>query len=229
MVNLDNNDSALVDEAKQLAGSFDVNELAQIATPALLVDEAVLNRNIAWMADYCRKHSIALRPHAKTHKSLEIARRQLAAGAFGLSVAKASEAEIMAETGAKLLIAYPPITPSSLQTIDTLRQQVGVIVAVDSLEAVELLAANMSPDGTQVGVLVDIDLGLHRTGFGLLRNRGRSPSEWRVAVRCDSTVYSVIRGTLPSSPINKRLKSRGRVKRSADISSIGPRVVCRFQ
>jgi D-serine deaminase-like pyridoxal phosphate-dependent protein len=166
MPEADSNNDALLAEAQRLLGAaaFDVNDLADIATPALLIDELVLDRNIARMAEYCQKHSIALRPHAKTHKSLEIARRQLAAGAIGLSVAKASEAEVMAHSGAELLIAYPPITPSSLRTIDELRHKVDIIVAVDSLEAVELLAANMAPDGPSVGVLVDIDLGLHRTG-----------------------------------------------------------------
>jgi D-serine deaminase-like pyridoxal phosphate-dependent protein len=168
MASEENNDSALVEQARQLTreACFDVNNLAEIATPALLIDEVVLDRNITRMTDYCRKHSISLRPHTKTHKSLEIGRRQLAAGANGLAVAKPSEARVMAHTGAELLIAYPPITPSSLRAIDELRHEVGVIVAVDSLEAVELLATNISPDGPQVGVLVDIDLGLKRTGVG---------------------------------------------------------------
>lgn len=168
MPEAENHNDVLLEEAQRLAdaAALDVNDLPEIATPALLIDEIVLDRNIATMGEYCREHSIALRPHAKTHKSLEIARRQLAAGAIGLSVAKASEAEVMAQSGAELLIAYPPITPSSLQTIEELRHKIGVIVAVDSLEAVELLAANMAPDGTTVGVLVDVDLGLHRTGVG---------------------------------------------------------------
>lgn len=161
-----NSDDPLLKDAAQLAAPFGVKDLPEIATPALLIDEVILDRNIARMAEYCRKHSIGLRPHAKTHKSLEIARRQIAAGAIGLSVAKASEAEVMAQSGAELLIAYPPITPSSLRTIEELRQKVGIIVAVDSLEAVELLTGNISSDGPNVGVLVDIDLGLHRTGVG---------------------------------------------------------------
>jgi D-serine deaminase-like pyridoxal phosphate-dependent protein len=166
MAEFDNNDDALINEVKRLAVAFDVNDLPEIATPALLIDEVILDRNIARMAEYCREHSIALRPHARTHKSLEIARRQLAAGAIGLSVAKSSEGKVMTQSGANLLIAYPPITPSSLRTIDELRHKVGIIVAVDSVEAVELLTANISTDGPSVGVLVDIDLGLHRTGVG---------------------------------------------------------------
>jgi D-serine deaminase-like pyridoxal phosphate-dependent protein len=182
-----NHDSALVEQALQFAreASFDVNNLADIATPALLIDEAILDHNIVRMAEYCQKHSIALRPHAKTHKSLEIGRRQLAAGAIGLSVAKPGEARVMAQTGAELLIAYPPITPSSLQTIEELRHEVGIIVAVDSLEAVELLAANISSGGPQVGVLVDIDLGLKRTGVS-------TPAESRAIAEKIST-YSVLR------------------------------------
>lgn len=69
------------------------------ATPALLVDRDVLDRNIARMADAARSRGVSLRPHAKTHKCVEIARRQLAAGAVGLTVATVSEAEVFADAG----------------------------------------------------------------------------------------------------------------------------------
>jgi D-serine deaminase-like pyridoxal phosphate-dependent protein len=161
--------AALFDEALALLRirSFDVNDLDQSATPFLLVDDIVLTRNIQRMADYCRAHYLSLRPHTKTHKSLEIARRQLEAGALGLTVAKPGEARVMAECGAPILIAYPPITASCLAAIAELKWKVSATVAVDSLSAVERLESIVtSTEAPSVGVLVDVDLGLKRTGVG---------------------------------------------------------------
>jgi D-serine deaminase-like pyridoxal phosphate-dependent protein len=163
----DDQNAAVLEEARLLhqTRSFDVNEL-ELPTPYLLIDDTILSRNIERMAAYCREHNIALRPHTKTHKSLAIAQRQLAAGAAGLAVAKSGEARVMAETGVEVLIAYPPITPHSLATINELRRKVDIMVTVDSLEAVHRLAAVLTDEASPVGVLVDIDLGLKRTGVG---------------------------------------------------------------
>ncbi len=72
---------------------------AKIQTPALVVDLDIFERNIAHMAEHAKKHGIELRPHAKTHKSVEIAKRQLAAGALGICCAKLGEAEVLAAGG----------------------------------------------------------------------------------------------------------------------------------
>ena len=72
---------------------------ARLCTPALVLDLAALERNIAAMAVYCARHGVALRPHAKTHKSVEVARRQLEAGAMGISVATIGEAERLTDGG----------------------------------------------------------------------------------------------------------------------------------
>ena len=80
-----------------------------IATPAIEISEATVARNIKRMADYARRHGLALRPHAKTHKSLRLARMQLQAGAVGLTVAKVGEAEVMSRVCNDLLIAYPAL------------------------------------------------------------------------------------------------------------------------
>ncbi len=79
-----------------------------VETPFLLVDVAVLDRNIERMAAFAARRGVALRPHAKTHKNVQIARRQLAAGATGLTVATVAEAEVFADAGVEdLFIAYP--------------------------------------------------------------------------------------------------------------------------
>src|ERR1035438_6305747 len=90
-------------------------DVSEIDTPALVVDLDILERNLARVADYARGHGLRLRPHTKTHKSVRLAKRQLALGASGLTVAKVSEAEVMlaAEPG-DLLVAYPIIGHTKL-------------------------------------------------------------------------------------------------------------------
>src|SRR2546428_13212987 len=68
----------------------------ELSTPALTIDLDILERNLDRMARYCREHHLGLRPHTKTHKTLEVARLQLDRGAVGLTVAKVGEAEVMA-------------------------------------------------------------------------------------------------------------------------------------
>ena len=79
--------------------SPDCLALRDVETPALVVDTSALDANIARMAETARRHSIALRPHAKTHKSAEIARRQIAAGAIGICCATLLEAEALDAAG----------------------------------------------------------------------------------------------------------------------------------
>src|SRR5688572_17076771 len=84
------------------------------ATPALVIDEATAVRNAARLADYAASHGLGVRPHTKTHKSLAMARVQMKHGAVGLTVAKAGEAEIMAEAADDILVAYPAIDPQRI-------------------------------------------------------------------------------------------------------------------
>ena len=89
--------------------------VSEIDTPALVVDLDIFERNLARVADYTREHSLQLRPHTKTHKSVRLARLQLASGAAGLTVAKVSEAEVMAAADpASLLVAFPIIGQTKL-------------------------------------------------------------------------------------------------------------------
>lgn len=83
-----------------------------MGTPSLVVDEDLLQRNLTRVAHSAAARSLALRPHVKTHKSFEIARRQLATGATGITVATESEAAAFAGAGfADILIAYPLGSP----------------------------------------------------------------------------------------------------------------------
>nr|WP_300146396.1 alanine racemase [Propionicimonas sp.] len=130
------------------------------STPYLRLDEAILQRNIEAMARVAATAGVALRPHAKTHKSPEVARRQLAAGAVGLTVATIGEAEVFADAGCTdLFIAYPLWVDSAAATrLRALGDRVRLAAGCDSVEA----AANLI--GLPLEVLVEIDSGHHRTG-----------------------------------------------------------------
>lgn len=136
----------------------------KLDTPCLLIDGQIVQHNITRLADYCQQHSLILRPHTKTHKSLRIAQLQIGSGAEGLTVAKPGEARSMAALGAELLVAYPAVTPNSLRTIRDLSGNGRILVAIDTFESLDKLDAALSGSSCSVGVLVDIDVGLHRTG-----------------------------------------------------------------
>jgi D-serine deaminase-like pyridoxal phosphate-dependent protein len=82
--------------------------IADIQTPAVLIETETLHRNLRRMADYCTEHNLALRPHTKTHKIPEIAQLQVKYGASGITVAKLGEAEVMANAGiSDINVVYP--------------------------------------------------------------------------------------------------------------------------
>lgn len=138
---------------------------SELDTPALLVDLDRVEANISRVADYARHHGIRLRPHTKTHKSPEIGRMQLASGAIGLTVAKVSEAEVMLESGVEdLLIAYPVVGQAKIERLAGVARKTAVTVAIDSLAAAEGLAEAAKIAGTSIGVLIEVDVGVHRTG-----------------------------------------------------------------
>ncbi|GGJ75039.1 hypothetical protein GCM10010123_01280 [Pilimelia anulata] len=134
------------------------------STPYAVVDTDTLDRNLAAMATLATTRGFALRPHAKTHKSPEIARRQLARGASGLTVATISEAEVFADAGCTdLFIAYPILATGPRATrLRALAERTRLRVGVDSAEGARALAAALA--GTAAEVLVEVDSGHRRSG-----------------------------------------------------------------
>src|ERR1700722_8154110 len=104
----------------------------ELPTPALVVDRAVLEANLTSMARFTAGAGISLRPHAKSHKCVEIARRQLQLGAVGLSVATVSEAEVFVAGGCTdIFIAYPVLVdPDRARRLEALADQARLIVGV---------------------------------------------------------------------------------------------------
>lgn len=139
--------------------------LAEIETPALLVDLDKMEQNLRRVAAYARQHGLRLRPHTKTHKSPRIARRQLELGAAGLTVAKVGEAEVMLDAApGDLLVAYPVIGRSKLERLMAVARRVRVTVSLDSLFAARQLSEAAQAAGVDVGVLAEADVGLGRVG-----------------------------------------------------------------
>jgi D-serine deaminase-like pyridoxal phosphate-dependent protein len=139
---------------------------ADLCTPALVLDLAAFERNLLAMAAWCDRHGVALRPHAKTHKSVEVARRQLGAGAIGNAVATIGEAERLTGGGiGNLLITSPLATPAKLARLRALLERAeGLMVAADSLAYVEALSETVGGTERRLIVLVDLGVGRQRTG-----------------------------------------------------------------
>ena len=139
--------------------------LDDLDTPALLIDLDALEANLAEMAAVAAKASVRLRPHTKTHKSPEIARMQVEAGAAGITCAKLGEAEVMADAGLDdLLVAYPLVGEPKLRRLRALLERARVRVSLDSVEVAEGLGRVGRDLGRDVEVLVEVDTGLHRLG-----------------------------------------------------------------
>ncbi|HVS12829.1 MAG TPA: DSD1 family PLP-dependent enzyme [Thermoanaerobaculia bacterium] len=140
--------------------------LEEVQTPALLLDVDAFERNLRRMAEHARRHAIGLRPHAKTHKCPLVARRQLQLGAVGVCAAKISEAEVLVDAGIdEVLVTSPVVTVEKVRRAVALALRApGLRLVVDSERGVELLDQAAGAAGQVVGVLVDLDPGVRRTG-----------------------------------------------------------------
>ena len=138
---------------------------ARLNTPVLVVELDALDRNIARMAQFAAEHGVALRPHAKTHKSVDIARRQLAAGAIGLCCAKLGEAEALAEGGIEgLHITSPVVSAPAIARLAALNARTdGLMAVIDNPDNARAIAAAIG-DGKPLKVIIDVDPGIRRTG-----------------------------------------------------------------
>ncbi len=138
---------------------------SDLDTPALIVDIDKLKFNIRDMADFAASKGIQLRPHAKTHKTPEIARLQLEAGALGLTVAKLSEAEVFVDAGcSEILVAYPLVGAAKHRRLIELCGRARITTVVDHADIAEALSRSMSANGLELPVMVEVDTGLNRCG-----------------------------------------------------------------
>ncbi|HXE87966.1 MAG TPA: alanine racemase, partial [Hyphomicrobiaceae bacterium] len=139
--------------------------LAQVDTPALLIDLDAFERNLRRMADFAAKAGVRLRAHAKTHKSPVIAAKQVGLGAVGVCCQKVSEAEVMVEGGiGDVLISNEVAGAAKLDRIAALARRATVAICVDDPASVAELEAAAARAGATLDVLVEIDVGGRRCG-----------------------------------------------------------------
>ena len=139
---------------------------AALNTPVLVLDLDRLERNIAAMQAKAADKGVALRPHSKTHKSVDIARRQMAAGAAGVCCAKIGEAEVMIEAGVSgVLITSPVAAPAAIERLAKLaRRAEGLMATVDNPQVARDVDGALASNDAKLDVIIDVDPGIRRTG-----------------------------------------------------------------
>src|SRR5690349_18289633 len=141
--------------------------ISELETPAVVVDLDVMEQNLARMAAYCRAHELWLRPHTKSHKIPELAQKQIASGAAGITVAKLGEAEVMLNAGiTDIMIAYPIVGDEKTMRLARIAEQASITVSLDSEAAARGISAALTRQGSTIGVLVEMDVGFGRCGLG---------------------------------------------------------------
>jgi len=138
--------------------------LADVPTPAAVLDLDVLERNVVRMANRARRLGVALRPHAKTHKCVEVARLQQERGAHGLTVATLAEARAFAEAGFADLTWAVPVVPGRLGEVVDLARRLTFRVLVESDAAADAVTRAAAEARVPLHVWLEVDSGQHRTG-----------------------------------------------------------------
>ena len=140
-------------------------KLTELRTPAVLVDTARVARNIDRMQAAADARGIRLRPHAKTHKLPDMARRQIARGAIGICCAKLGEAEVFADAGIEDIRLPYPLHPVNADRVLALLDRTRLSFIVDDPAVARQWSACLSGAGRTVDVLVKVDVGFHRCGI----------------------------------------------------------------
>ncbi|MBI5266364.1 MAG: alanine racemase [candidate division Zixibacteria bacterium] len=138
----------------------------EIDSPALLIESAVLERNLVGMQQLAHQFKVRLRPHIKTHKMPMLAQRQIDSGARGIAVAKLSEAEVMARHGlTDIQIANQIVGEQKIARLRELAEKVRVSCTVDNADNVRELSNAFAEASAPLDLLIEIDTGLHRCGL----------------------------------------------------------------
>jgi len=139
---------------------------ARLMTPSLVLDLDGMERNIERMRSFAAEKNIGLRPHCKTHKSINIARLQMEAGALGIGAATLGEAETMGYAGIPgVLVTSPVIADTKVDALIALNQSAdGLMQTVDNMANLRSLDSAAGQSGKSLNVVIDVDVGLHRTG-----------------------------------------------------------------
>ena len=153
------------DRVRDLYGDAIGRDRHDVVTPALVVDLDILKGNLAYMQSRLPGLHARLRGHVKNHKSPHIARLQLEHGAFGICAATVWEAIVMVKAGAEdVLIANQLVDPAKRRAAALLAREANVLVNVDDVGDAEALSAAAVAAGSIIGVLLEVDTGMHRSG-----------------------------------------------------------------
>ncbi|HQZ69625.1 MAG TPA: DSD1 family PLP-dependent enzyme [Planctomycetaceae bacterium] len=140
--------------------------ITELDTPTLLLDRAASDRNLARMAAFFRDRPAKLRPHFKNHKCVTLAKRQLTAGAVGLTCAKLGEAEVLVDHGIQdVLIANQVVGNSKMARLAQLAKRARIGVAIDHWDHAAAISKAATDAGTTVHLLIEVDIGMGRCGI----------------------------------------------------------------
>jgi len=153
------------DRVRRTYGSAVGRHRRELVTPALLLDLPAARRNIAKMADRLRAMPAKLRPHIKVHKSPELARLQVEAGAIGISTATIWETIVMVRSGIDSVFLVNTLAGrEKLAALAEIAREAEVMVAVDDAKNTAEIAAAARAAGSKIGVLIEVDTGMDRAG-----------------------------------------------------------------
>src|ERR1700733_9375032 len=142
-----------------------VVHISELPTPAALLDLEIVENNLRRAIGTCRTHGVAYPPHIKTHKMPVLARKQVEAGAIGITCAKVSEAEVMAAGGLQdIFVANCLVDRNRFERLMRLARAHRIRVGVDSLEGAVAMSKFFASQGRPMDVVLEIDTGHHRCG-----------------------------------------------------------------
>jgi D-serine deaminase-like pyridoxal phosphate-dependent protein len=136
-----------------------------LGTPSVVIDLDQMERNLVDMADFARHNGVKLRPHSKTHKTPELALRQVQLGAVGVCTQKVSEAKVMVDNGVRdVFVSNEVVDPEKLKLFAELSEKATMTICVDSGVGVHNLSNAVKDSGIELNCIVDVDCGMHRCG-----------------------------------------------------------------
>ncbi|MFF2315031.1 D-TA family PLP-dependent enzyme [Arthrobacter sp. NPDC058097] len=202
----------------------------EIDTPDIMIDVDILDRNIERMASAVRARGLGLRPHAKTHKIPEIAARQMAAGASGLTVATIGEAEVFAASGVdNLFIAYPLwMSPQKAGRLQRLSQTAQIAVGVDSEDGATALGSAMGSAAPSISVLVEVDSGHHRSGVHPESVAPVAEAAARTGLKVSGVFTFPGHSYAPGMPVEAAMQEQQALNRASEVlTAAGFHATCR--
>ncbi len=148
-----------------LIGAYVGKPLEALPTPALVLDAVLFEKNLQNMAELCAARGLALRPHIKSHKCPTIAHMQMRHGAIGICTATLGETEVMAYAGVDhILLTSEIVDAGSITRLVHLAQGRDIMVAIAQVSIVQSIAKAANELGVCVGIIADLDVGMHRGG-----------------------------------------------------------------